>query len=87
MDWASRDENPFSNKKVGIMSASLGMLGGSRMQYHLRQVLLCINANVMRKPEIFISNCDKKINENNDIEKNTKESLINFIEQFKEHIK
>lgn len=86
LDWASRDENPFNNKKVGIISASLGMLGGARMQYHLRQVLLCMNADVMRKPEIFISNCDTKINEINEIEKNTKESLNKFIEYFKEHI-
>ena len=41
IDWASRPygDNPFDGKPVAIMSASIGMLGGARAQYHLRQSL------------------------------------------------
>lgn len=57
LDWMSIEpEYPFDEKRVAIMSASPGMLGGGRMQYHLRQVLLCLNANVIKQPEVFIAN-------------------------------
>ncbi len=38
IDWASRPygSNSFEKKPVAMMSASPGMLGGSRAQYHLR---------------------------------------------------
>jgi len=38
IDWASRPygDNSFEGKSVAIMSASTGMLGGARAQYHLR---------------------------------------------------
>src|SRR5208283_5360145 len=37
IDWASRPpgDNSFDNKPAAIMSASTGILGGARAQYHL----------------------------------------------------
>ena len=37
IDFASRPygDNPFYGKPVAIISASIGMLGGARAQYHL----------------------------------------------------
>jgi chromate reductase, NAD(P)H dehydrogenase (quinone) len=56
LDWLSRgDDQPWNGKPVAIMSASGGPLGGARMQYDLRKVLLYINAHVLAKPEVFIS--------------------------------
>lgn len=56
LDWVSRlADQPFRNKPVALQSASGGLLGGSRMQYHLRQVLLCLDAQTLAKPEVFIS--------------------------------
>ena len=42
IDFASRPygDNPFNDKPVAIMSASIGMLGGARAQYHLRQTFI-----------------------------------------------
>ena len=38
IDWASRlKEQPFKDKPVVLQSCAPGLLGGSRMQYHLRQ--------------------------------------------------
>jgi chromate reductase len=68
IDFISRDKRkPLSNKRVAIISSSTGKLGGSRMQYDLRKVLICLNADVIRKPEIFISEVDTKINDNNKV--------------------
>ena len=55
LDWLSRGEDqPWPQKPVAILSASAGPLGGARMQYDLRKVLLYLNAAVLAKPEIFI---------------------------------
>ncbi|RYF57944.1 MAG: NAD(P)H-dependent oxidoreductase [Comamonadaceae bacterium] len=57
LDWLSRgDDQPFAHKPVAILSASPGPLGGSRVQYELRKVLLFMNAMVLAKPEVFIGN-------------------------------
>lgn len=61
LDWMSVEpEYPFEGKKVAIMSASMGMLGGARVQYQLRQVLLSLDANVVQHPEVFIGNAHEK---------------------------
>lgn len=39
IDWASRGDDVFSGKVVGLMAASPGRLGGNRMMSHLRHVL------------------------------------------------
>ena len=68
LDWASRGEElPFVNKKVAIMSSSNGRFGGIRMQAHLRQVLLSLNANVLNRPEVIINNIDDKVDNLNHI--------------------
>ena len=55
IDWLSRgDDQPFAGKPVAVLSASPGPLGGARVQYDLRRVLLFVNAMVLAKPEIFI---------------------------------
>ena len=41
-------------KPVAILSASPGPLGGARVQYDLRKVMLYLNAAVLAKPEVFI---------------------------------
>ncbi|VVB76976.1 FMN-dependent NADH-azoreductase [uncultured archaeon] len=62
IDWASRPhgDNSFEKKPVAIMSASPGMLGGSRAQYHLRQSFVFLNAYPMQRPEIFVAFADTK---------------------------
>jgi chromate reductase len=62
IDWVSRVPNqPFTGKPVAIQSAANGLLGGGRMQYSLRQVLLFLNAATFGRPEIFIGNCSTRI--------------------------
>lgn len=64
LDWASRgDDPPVKGKTAAIMSASTGMLGGARVQYHLRQVLTALDIRAINKPEVFISKAHTKFDE------------------------
>jgi len=56
IDWASRPygDNALANKPVAIMSASTGMLGGGRAQYHLRQSFVFLNMHPINKPEVIL---------------------------------
>jgi len=61
LDWASReDQSPLAGKPLAIMSASIGMLGGARVQYHLRQVCTALDMDALNKPEVFIRNAAEK---------------------------
>jgi chromate reductase len=77
-DSASRPigTNPFPGKVGAIMSASPSMLGGSRAQYHLRQVLVYLDARVINKPEVFVSFAHQKFDENGNIKDEIAVDLI-----------
>jgi chromate reductase, NAD(P)H dehydrogenase (quinone) len=56
IDWASRPygDNAFDGKPVAIISASVGMLGGARAQYHLRQTFVFLNMYPVNGPEVIL---------------------------------
>lgn len=65
LDWVSRlKDQPFRDKPVAIQSATGGPLGGARMQYHLRQVLIFLNAFTFGTPEIFVGMAQTRFDEN-----------------------
>lgn len=66
IDWASRPpgNNSWDGKPVAIMSASIGMLGGSRAQYHLRQIFVYINMFSVVRPEVIVPFAQDKIDQN-----------------------
>ena len=64
IDWVSRmKDQPFKDKPVALQSAAGGILGGSRMQYHLRQSLLSIDAMLFGKPEVIVTFAAQKFDE------------------------
>jgi chromate reductase len=64
IDWASRLKDvPFTNKPVALQSCSGGLLGGGRMQYHLRMSLTAIDAFMFGKPEVLVNFSAKKFDE------------------------
>ncbi|MEZ5470425.1 MAG: NADPH-dependent FMN reductase [Marinicella sp.] len=78
IDWFSRIENhAFNGKAVSIMGASPG-LGTARSQYHLRQVLVFLNAFVVNKPEVMISQAKGKFDEQGNL---TDVSTIEFLDK------
>lgn len=54
LDWASREPGNalLKGKHAAIMGAAGGM-GSSRAQYHLRQVCVFLDLQVLTKPEVF----------------------------------
>ncbi len=56
------------------------MLGGVRAQYHLRQIMVAVNAVVLNQPEVMIAQANTKFDgEGNLVDKNTKEFISKFI--------
>jgi chromate reductase len=66
IDWASRPygDNAFAGKPVGVMGASIGMLGTARAQYHLRQSFVFLNMLPLNQPEVIIPFVQEKIDNN-----------------------
>jgi chromate reductase len=64
IDWVSRLKDiPFTGKPVALQSCSGGLLGGARMQYHLRMALTTLDAFMFGKPEVFVNFSAKKFDE------------------------
>jgi chromate reductase, NAD(P)H dehydrogenase (quinone) len=64
IDWSSRLKDvPFKDKPVALQSCSGGLLGGARMQYHLRMTLTTLDAFLFGKPEVFVNFSAKKFDE------------------------
>jgi len=78
IDWLSRvDNQAFNGKAVSIMGASPG-LGTARSQYHLRQILVFLNAFVVNKPEVMISQASGKFDQSGDL---TDSTTIEFLDK------
>jgi len=61
LDWGSRGGlNVWNGKPLAIMSASPGIFGGARAQYHLRQVCVVLNLFPLNRPEVFIGSANTK---------------------------
>jgi chromate reductase len=83
IDWASRPpgDNSFEGKPVAIMSASPGMLGGARAQYHLRQVLVSLNMHAINRPEVIVASADEKIDEKGNLaDEKTRKKIMQLLE-------
>ncbi|HEX6980307.1 MAG TPA: NADPH-dependent FMN reductase [Alphaproteobacteria bacterium] len=77
IDWASRPPaQPFEGKPVAIMGASGGVLGTARAQYHLRQMLVFLNAFPVNKPEVFIAQAAQKFDAAGKLTDETARDLI-----------
>jgi chromate reductase, NAD(P)H dehydrogenase (quinone) len=64
IDWVSRmKDQPFKDKPVALQSAAGGILGGSRMQYHLRQSLTSVDVILFGRPEVIVTFAAQKFDE------------------------
>jgi chromate reductase len=83
IDWASRPygDNSFEDKPVAIMSASIGMFGGARAQYHLRQVFVFLDMHSLNRPEVCVPFATDKIDEKGRVtDETTKEKIRELLE-------
>ena len=84
IDWASRPsgDNPFEGKPVAIMSASPGMIGGARAQYHLRQTFVSLDMHPISRPEVIVTFVNQKIDENGRLtDEKTKTTIRKLLEK------
>ena len=64
IDWVSRlPSQPFAAKPIAVQSASPGPLGGGRVQYDLRRMMIFLDALTLNKPEIFVGNCASRFDD------------------------
>jgi chromate reductase len=84
IDWVSRTPNqPFARKPVLIQSVSAGPMGGVRMQHHLRQVMVFVNARVIPRPEVMIGPASAKFDESGQlIDKTAREAVRAQLTEF-----
>lgn len=83
IDWVSRLENqPLKHKPVGVMGASMSGQGTSRAQYHLRQVMVFLEAIVMPKPEVFIARAHEQIRDGHLDNDETRDHVAGFLAAF-----
>ena len=80
VDWVSRmKDQPFKDKPVAIQSVAGGPLGGGRVQYQWRQIMVFLEALTFGRPEVFVGMAGQKFDEKTLEFKD--EAGINFIKQ------
>lgn len=85
VDWISRKDEegyPFSKKPIMIGGATTGLMGTARAQKELRAVLHNVNTFPMNKPELFITEADKKIVEGILQDEKAKEVSVKMLNSF-----
>lgn len=90
IDWLSRVPNqPLAGKPVAIQTSSMGAIGGARCQYHLRQILVFLDAMVLNKPEFMGGAIQNKVDEQTRkvIEQGTLEHLAKQLAAFSDFIR
>ncbi|UFS69323.1 NAD(P)H-dependent oxidoreductase [Geomonas sp. RF6] len=82
IDWGSRPygDNAWDGKPVGIMGASIGMLGTARAQYHLRQCCVFLNMYPLNQPEVMIATAGSKFDlEGNLTDQHSREKISQLL--------
>ncbi|NQV98310.1 MAG: NAD(P)H-dependent oxidoreductase [Rhodospirillales bacterium] len=90
LDWISRvPDQPFIGKPVALQSAAIGMLGGARMQYHLRQILVFLDARVFNKPEVFVNFAKTKVDTEGEllVDESAREAIRSQLAAFADQIR
>jgi len=90
IDWLSRlPDQPLAGKPVLIQTSSMGAIGGARCQYHLRQILVFLDAMVMNKPEFMGGAIQNKVDTQTGevVDQSTREHLTGQLTAFAESIR
>lgn len=88
IDWLTRvPVQPFKDKPVAILSATMGPLGGGRHQYELRKILGSQDALVLTRPEVFINLAGSKFDADGKLtDANTRKVLGDQMQAFERWI-
>jgi chromate reductase len=85
IDWVSKmPKQPFDNKPIAVFSASQGPLGGARVQYDVRKILVQLWGLVLPRPEVFIGAAQTKFDKDGKLtDEATKKFLTDLLAGFK----
>ena len=87
IDWASRPPNQaFQDKPAAMFSCSQGPLGGARVQYDLRRILVQLWAYPLPRPEVFIGSAPTKFADGKLTDETTRKFLTELLAGFKDWI-
>src|SRR5438045_130577 len=85
IDWVSKmPKQPFDNKPIAVFSASQGPLGGARVQYDVRKILVQLWGLVLPRPEVFIGAAQTKFDKDGKLtDEATRKFLTDLLAGFK----
>jgi chromate reductase len=85
IDWVSKmPKQPFDNKPIAVFSASQGPLGGARVQYDVRKILVQLWGLVLPRPEVFIGTAQTKFDKDGRLtDEATRKFLTDLLAGFK----
>jgi chromate reductase, NAD(P)H dehydrogenase (quinone) len=87
IDWASRPPNQaFQDKPCAIFSCTPGPLGGARVQYDLRRMMVQLWSYPLPRPEVFIGNAPSKFADGKLTDETTRKFLTELLAGFKDWI-
>lgn len=80
IDWASRPygDNSFEDKPVAVMGGG-GLVGGARVQYHLRQMFVFLNMHPINKPEVIIPAIAEKVKDGKVVDNHTRDKISELL--------
>jgi chromate reductase len=77
-------KQPFDNKPIAVFSASQGPLGGARVQYDVRKILVQLWGLVLPRPEVFIGTAQTKFDKDGRLtDEATRKFLTDLLAGFK----
>lgn len=81
LDVASRPygHNCWDNKPGGIVSVSVGNIGGFGANHHFRQSMVFLNIHLMAQPEAYIGDITQALDENGQIANERTQSYLTDI--------
>lgn len=85
LDWVSRPayKSVLAGKPTAIVGASIGPVGGARMQVHLRDVLSATLTPVVQAPHFLVPQAQEKFDgEGNLVDEDTGRRLERYIQDF-----
>lgn len=81
LDWISSPpaRSPLRGKPIGIVGATSGMSGTIRAQFHMRQILLFSDSQVLAQPEVLIARAHERFSSAGELtDLPTRDHLVKF---------
>ncbi|MDB5815993.1 MAG: NADPH-dependent reductase [Rhodocyclales bacterium] len=89
IDHASRPygQSAWAGKPAGVIGVSVGAIGTSMAQQHLRNILAYLNVPTMGQPEAFLQATDALFDKDGNIGEGSKKFLQSWMDQYVKWIK